>query len=144
MQAIMYFPLMLLVLEVFNFSRSAPHHINKDDNDILLQAQQKDLDSMACKPMLHKEHVAKYIDPKDNLLDHHHLYYPWVVGVLRCDSTCSYCGNEIGQEEKKCLPVSDKIQQKHFVVANFSKDGEKKYRRVKMEEHTECHCAFKI
>ncbi|CAL4068434.1 unnamed protein product [Meganyctiphanes norvegica] len=139
-------PMLILFLGVINLGNSKPHEhkqeLDKDgDYEDSITEQQKALDNMGCKPVLQKKYVSRYVDTKDDLLDHFH--WPTVVGILRCDNSCSYCGNEFGQEEKECQPVQDKIRKKHFVIAYFSKEGPKKYRRLKTKEHTECHCVLK-
>lgn len=100
-----------------------------------LHNQTEILKEMGCEPIYKKIAVIDLISPEDKLRDE--LLIPNVLGVLRCDDSCSYCGGDLGLEMKKCLPEERKS--KTFSVSYYE-GGHKKYFSLSAEEHLKCSC----
>lgn len=123
-----------LVVVVLAVTECRPVDQNKARKGV--EKQMKQLKKLKCKPRQQKLVVKDVLSADNDVKDAD--FWPQVVVVKRCDDSCSYCGDDIGVETKRCVP--SKTKTKMFYLAQYDDQGNRHYTHFKTQEHLRCSC----
>ncbi|KAG7163217.1 putative PDGF/VEGF domain-containing protein 1 [Homarus americanus] len=98
--------------------------------------QMKKLKKMKCKPYLKMMYVKDLMEETDERKDR--LVVPEVVAVKRCDESCSYCGNNLGQVRAKC--TATKKRNRMYTVRYLDDNDNWKYMKFPVMVDSKCQC----
>ncbi|XP_069980719.1 uncharacterized protein [Penaeus vannamei] len=127
--------LMVLVASMALVS-GRPSTPSEEEHKGALEKQVEALQRMKCEPKDQKFEVRSLLEPHNDLLDMNLLTN--VVAIKRCDASCSYCGNAVGYEARKCQAVE--TRRRKFHVVYIGDDGGRKQSFFRAEEHLRCDC----
>ncbi|KAG7162918.1 hypothetical protein Hamer_G001932 [Homarus americanus] len=91
---------------------------------------------MKCKPYPKKMYVRDEMDETDDRRDKPLI--PQVVSIRRCDDSCSYCGNTLGTERKRCVVTKEKINK--FTIRYSDDQNQQQYFKLSIKVDRKCEC----
>ncbi|KAK8732206.1 hypothetical protein OTU49_007242 [Cherax quadricarinatus] len=98
------------------------------------------LKKMKCKPYRKKVSVTALLNEASDHLDK--VLYPLVIAVKRCNESFSYCGDNLGRENGKCVSAKNKTVK--YTIRYIDKNNQSGYFKLPVDADTKCHCSSDI